>query len=290
MTDRVWTIKDALDWTTEFLAQKGDEHPRRSSEYLLSYATGLSRIRVYAFFDRPLTQDERDILHEAVAKRALGAPLQYVTGEVAFRHIILSVGPGVLIPRPETEVLVDIALDLIKDITEPKVLDVGTGSGCIALSIAHENPRATVVATDISPEALEVARKNADALGLSDRVTFLEGNLASSAFDQGESFNLLVSNPPYIPSATLADLEKEVVSHEPVLALDGGEDGLDVYRELLEQIVDFSRNHVPFSAVFELDERNVAQARDVALKSSAYSRVTVRPDLTKRDRFLVCVP
>ena len=290
MTDRVWTIKEALDWTAGFLAQKGDENPRRSAEYLLSYATGLSRIRVYAFFDRPLTQEERGTLREAVAKRALGAPLQYVTGEVAFRHIILSVGPGVLIPRPETEVLVDIALDFLKDVAEPRVLDVGTGSGCIALSIAHENPRAHVVATDISPDALEIARKNADALGLTDRVTFLEGNLAESAFARDEPFDLLVSNPPYVPSATLADLTREVVAFEPVLALDGGADGLDVYRELLEQIVDFSRTHEPFPAILELDERNVTQAREVALKLSAYSRVTVRPDLTKRDRFLVCVP
>ncbi len=133
MAEQTWTLKAALEWTQAYLADKGDEHPRRSAEWLLSAATGLSRVQVYAYFDRPLTPEERTVLRDAVRRRAAGEPLQYVTGEVAFRHIVVKVRPGVLIPRPETEVLVGEVLSALDERGDVLVADVGTGSGCIAL-------------------------------------------------------------------------------------------------------------------------------------------------------------
>ena len=153
--EQVWSVKAALEWTTTFLAEKNDEHPRRSAEWLLSAATGLSRVELYAFHDRPLSDDERATLREAVRRRAAGEPLQYVTGEVAFRHVVVKVRPGVLIPRPETEILVDAVLPDLRRILaerpEALVADLCTGSGCIALSIASECPGAAVYASDLSP-------------------------------------------------------------------------------------------------------------------------------------------
>lgn len=252
----IWTPKRILTWTTEYLTKKGDEHPRRSAEWLLSYATGLSRVELYTHFDQPLRPDELKRMHKAVERRAEGEPLQYVTGEMAFRHVVLRCAPGVLIPRPETEMLVEYCLEVLPasknataaaskagstaaDLLQPttcNVLEIGTGTGCIALSLAEENEQVSVIATDINPQAVELARNNAATLRLSDRVQILESNLADalSESEQG-SFDLLVSNPPYIPTQVLQEVvPTEVKDFEPRLALDGGVDGLDMYRALVD--------------------------------------------------------
>lgn len=285
--EQVWTVKAALDWTTTYLAEKSDEHPRRSAEWLLSAATGLSRIELYAFHDRPLTTEERMLLREGVKRRAAGEPLQYVTGEVAFRHIVLKVRPGVLIPRPETEVLVDSVLPAIDDAIAERgtalVADICTGSGCIALSIASERPTATVVATDLSELALAVAAENVERLGLSDRVSVAQGDLfAALAPELRGSLDVVVSNPPYVPSADVSDLPAEVAGFEPHLALDGGLDGLDVYRRLLAEAREWLRPGGLLGV--ELDERMVQIAAGEAQKW--YEEVGVVRDLTGRDRIV----
>lgn len=286
--DQVWTVKAALDWTTSFLAEKADEHPRRSAEWLMSAATGLSRVELYAYFDRPLTHDERTQLREAVRRRAAGEPLQYVTGEVAFRHIIVKVRPGVLIPRPETEVLVDSVLDAVDAAIvargEALVADVCTGSGCIALAIAQERPAATVAACDISTVAIEVAEENAVRLGLDARLTVGQGDLFAGL--DRELLGLLdvvVSNPPYVPSADVPDLPLEVAGFEPHLALDGGVDGLDFYRRILVDALEWLRPGGLLGV--ELDER---MARIAAAEAEEwYQQVRVVSDLTGRDRIVV---
>lgn len=283
----VWTVKAAFDWTRDYLAKKGDESPRRSAEWLISAATGLSRIEVYAFHDRPLTLDERSRLREAVRRRGAGEPLQYVTGEVAFRHIVVKVRPGVLIPRPETEVLVDSALHAvdaaIADRGEALVADVCTGSGCIALSIAYERPEVRVFATDISAEAVDLARENAERLGLSDRVSVLAGDLFSALpAEYLGRLDVVVSNPPYIPTADLAALPGEVADFEPYLALDGGPDGLAVYRRILSEAGGWLRPG-GFLAV-ELDVSRVKTAAREA--SKWYEGVEIVSDLTGRDRIV----
>lgn len=282
--DQVWTVKAALDWCTTFLADKGDEHPRRSAEWLLSAATGLSRVEIYAFHDRPLTAEERATLREGVKRRATGEPLQYVTGEVAFRHLVVKVRPGVLIPRPETEVVVDEALSAIVDVEEPLVADPCTGSGAIALSIAQERPTARVWATDLSHVAVDVARANAERLGLAERVTVAEANLLGGVEEGVRGcLHLVVSNPPYVPSADVPGLPAEVAGFEPHLALDGGPDGLDVFRRLAVDALEWL---APGGAiVVELDERMVRLAAEEAVQW--YQDVRVVQDLTGRDRVLV---
>ncbi len=288
MAETTWTVQTALDWTRSYLAEKADAHPRRSAEWLLSAATGLSRVELYAYFDRPLTEDERATLRDAVRRRAAGEPLQYVTGEVAFRHLIVKVRPGVLIPRPETEVLVDTVLPAIDAAIaargEAVVADVCTGSGCIALAIAQERPGARVLACDVSPVAVEVAGGNAVRLDLADRISVHEGDLFGALpGDLLGCLDLVVSNPPYVPSADVPDLPTEVAGFEPHLALDGGADGLDVYRRLLEGSREWLR---PGGVIaVELDER---MARIAAVEAEEwYQDVRVVSDLAGRDRIVI---
>jgi len=285
---QIWTVKAALDWTATFLAEKSDEHPRRSAEWLLSAATGLSRVELYAYFDRPLTDEERGLLRDAVRRRAEGEPLQYVTGEVAFRHIIVKVRPGVLIPRPETEVLVDSVLPAVDAAIaargEALVADLCTGSGCIALAIAQERPSARVWAGDISPIAVEVATENAIRLALGDRVETSAGDLFEALpADMRATFDVIVSNPPYVPSADVPDLPEEVAGFEPHLALDGGADGLSVYRRILLDARSWLRPGGLLGV--ELDER---MARSAAAEAEEwYQEVRVISDLAGRERIVV---
>lgn len=280
--ERTWTVKAALDWTRDYLAGKGDEQPRLSAEWLLSAATGLSRIELYAHHDRPLTPEERAALREGVKRRATGEPLQYVTGEVAFRHLVLKVRPGVLIPRPETEVLVDAVLAELADTEAPVVADVCTGSGCIGLALAQE-AGAMVIAGDLSPDAVSVANDNATRLGLAERFAAVEGDLFAPLDPALRGrLHAVVSNPPYVPSADVEGLPREVGGFEPHLALDGGPDGLDVYRRLL---VDAREWLAPGGLLaVELDERRVKDAAEEALEW--YQHIRVGRDLAGRDRFV----
>ncbi len=347
MASQTWTVKRILEWTRGYLERKGDEHPRLSAEWLISDVTGLSRVQIYMNFDKPLTPAELDAMHDAVVRRGRGEPLQYVTGEMPFRQIVLHCERGVLIPRPETEVLVDAALEgvdaatltfpaILGNVLEPaeeeaagdddkvvslqgnrsaekddaadaqaaelvapaeppvlvgpgcRVLEVGTGTGCIALSIASERPGTRVVATDLSPQAVALAMRNRDALGLEHAVTVVEGDLASAVDpDLMGTFSVLVSNPPYIPSAVVPTLPQEVIGYEPGLALDGGEDGLDVFRRILELAL---RALAPGGMLCcELFEDNVGTAAELVRVQGGWASAEVREDLTHRPRVLVAV-
>jgi len=287
-----WTIKRVLDWTVGYLGRKGDERPRLSAEWLLSAVTGLSRVEIYTNFDKPLSPDELSRMHVLVERRGKGEPLQYVTGEMPFRHIVLRCEEGVLIPRPETEVLVDAALEGIDALggkeAWPRVLDLCTGTGCIACSIAGEREGSRVVATDLSPKAVSLARRNVEALGLGAFVDVVECDLASAVPSElMGTFSVLVSNPPYIPSAVVPTLPEEVAGFEPRLALDGGADGLDLFRRILDL--------APVALVpggwlcVELFEDNVNDAAALCEEQGGWSRVEVREDLTHRPRVLVAV-
>ncbi|MDO9556494.1 MAG: peptide chain release factor N(5)-glutamine methyltransferase [Coriobacteriia bacterium] len=280
--ERVWSCKDALDWTVTYLKRSGDETPRRSAEWLLSAATGLSRIELYAFHDRPLSPEERTRYRELIERRAQGMPLQYVSGEMPFRHLVIKVTPGVFIPRPETEVLVDAALARMP--TSPLIIDLCTGSGCVAVSIAHERPDATVHATDVSEAAVEAARRNALYAEVPERVQVVHGDLFSplSTGLRGR-VDVIVSNPPYIPSADLQDLPTEVLGFEPHLALDGGPDGLDVARRIWTQACAWLK---PGGVLLmELDSGRVQMAADEL--GDEYTGVEVLKDLTGKDRVVV---
>ena len=356
----MWTIKAALDWTVGYLERKGDENPRLSAEWLLSEACDMSRIQLYVSFDRPLSLEERDILRGYVTRRGKGEPLQYVTGYAAFRHIQVKVRPGVLIPRPETEVLVSEALSLLpaahrrvaldstidawegdaliaaeaaaeaaqdgsgdasetlkrsqqaisayldaqqdqgngdggdrpdgSAVAKPRpllVADICTGSGCIACSVAYERPDTRVIATDIAPEAVALAKDNAAELGLSDRVRIERGDLGSPvpAAAMGR-LDLVVSNPPYGPTAVLAEIPREVADFEPALALDGGADGNDILRRLLPWTAAALRPGGGFA--FELHETCLDAAAELA-RRAGFHQVRIVDDLAGRPRVLTGV-
>jgi release factor glutamine methyltransferase len=280
---RAWTVAEALAWTVEYLTRKGIGNPRRSAEWLLSAATGLSRVELYARFDRPLAPDERAILRAGIERRAAGEPLQYVTGEVPFRHLVLRVRPGVFIPRPETEVLVDAVLEYLDrgGLGECLIADLCAGSGAIAVSLAHEREEVSVHATEIDVLSATVARENAERAGVADRVTVVEGDLfAPLPPEMRGALDVVVSNPPYIPSADLAHLPDEVAGFEPRLALDGGPDGLDVVRRIAEEAAAWLKPGGLLAV-----EIDCSCAKEAArILSRWYEGTEVRQDLTGRDR------
>lgn len=222
-----WTTLKILTWTKEYLAAKGIENARREAEWLLCAATGLDRVGLYLNFEKPLNEAELATYRAMVARRARREPLQHILGTQEFFGLEFEVSPDVLIPRHDTETLIEEALARKPDARS--ILDIGTGSGCIAVALAGQLPGAAVTAIDISEAALVVARRNADNNGVN--IEFLHGSLFAPF--AGRSFDLIVSNPPYIPSADIEGLEPEVRDGEPRGALDGGADGLDIYRTLI---------------------------------------------------------
>lgn len=281
----IWTIRDMLSWCEGYLQRHGDKDPRRSAQWLIGEATGLERIQLYMDMDRPLSPAERATLRETVKRRAAGEPLQYIVGEAAFRYLTFKTAPGVLIPRPETEVLVSALLDRIADVESPLVCEVGTGTGCIACSIAYERDDAHVVATDISPDAAALARANADELDLAERVEVVECDLGAGIdADRLGTFDALISNPPYIPTDVYEGLEAEVRDFEPALALDGGADGLDVFRRLLAFGGEALRPGGLLAV--ELYEGHLDAAAEAA-RAAGYADVEIIDDLTGRPRVLV---
>lgn len=381
--DQTWTVKAILDWCEGYLANKGDASPRHAAQYLLGEAMGLSRIELYTNFDKPLTDEERSTMREWVARRGAGEPLQLICGTAPFRHMVLEVAPGVLIPRPETEVLVSEVLALfpppkqisahafedlsavsgevegaedfaseipvvemgsiseeassgasaggidsaserpetfmLKDgaqssqsqidgveqddktiaagsasemDSDPKseairVIDLCTGSGCIACALGTEHPNMEVLALDISPEALALAQRNVEAQGVADRVSVRESDLLAAAIadpDNKGSFDVIVSNPPYIPSQVVDTLAAEVNDYEPRLALDGGKDGLELFRRFIGDAYSLLKPGGVLAV--ELFEESLDQARSIAL-DHGFSEARIVQDLTNRPRILV---
>lgn len=234
-TEPPWTIKRLLDWTEQFLASKGVEFPRLDSQLLLGHVLACPRIQLYSqhYFEEA-TADVRQRYRELIRRRVEGCPVAYLVGRKEFYSLEFEVDPAVLIPRPDTECLVVECLRLAKGLSEPRVLDVGTGSGAIAIAIAHYHKGAQVTATDISPEALAVAGRNAAKHGVAGRVRFLQGDLFAT-LPPGETFDFVLSNPPYIPRDEIPRLQPGVRDYEPHLALDGGPDGFAVFDRLVEQ-------------------------------------------------------
>lgn len=387
MANETWTIRRCLDWTRDYLKDRGDERPRLSAEWLLSGVTGLSRTEIYVNFDKPMSSEELAAMHTAVVRRAKGEPLQYIIGETSFRTIDVMCEPGVLIPRPETELLVEEVLayldrevigstpavergrvelpwnaeveaalqaeiaaakekgeapvverelrdddfDTLEDgegaietadgaegdagvsgaasveegefsegapaqdgesgqIRCARVLEVGCGTGCISLSIASERSgRAQCVAIDIEPRAVDLSIRNRDALGISPSdVDVRLGNLVSPLNRETEwgTFDVLVSNPPYIPSAVMESLPHEVADFEPALALDGGADGLDIFRRLVNAAPHMLRPGGLLAC--ELYEGHLDAAADLC-RSAGMHDVRIVEDFTGRSRIVLAL-
>ena len=228
MIDReTWTTLKILTWTKEYLAGKGVANARLEAEWLLCEVLSLDRVGLYLNFDKPLQEGELAAYRTMVARRAKREPLQHILGTQEFMGLEFKTTAAALIPRHDTEVLVSEALRVSP--AAGSVLDIGSGSGCVAIVLAKNLPAAAVVSVDISPEALELARRNADLNGVT--VDFRQGSLFGPVEDG--RFDLIVSNPPYIPAAHIATLEPEVREFEPQAALDGGADGLYFYRFII---------------------------------------------------------
>ena len=231
-----WNVLRLIQWTTGFFEKKGIDTPRLEAEVLLAHVMELDRFHLYTRFDAEPSREQLDGFRKLVSERARHCPTQYLLGRSEFCSRSFKVGRDVLVPRPETEHLVERAVELAKGFDEPVVVDIGTGSGCIAICIALECARAKVYATDISPQALAIAAENAAEHGVGERVRLAEGDLFGALEGEGLEgrVNILASNPPYISRRELAEVMPEVRDWEPLIALDGGEDGLDVVRRIAQ--------------------------------------------------------
>ncbi|WP_435005294.1 peptide chain release factor N(5)-glutamine methyltransferase [Tundrisphaera lichenicola] len=231
-----WTVGRLLSWTRDFLKKKGAESPRLDAEVLLAFVLGCERVRLYTQYEEEVGESDRGKFRDLVKRRADGTPVAYLVGRKEFYSLPLAVSPAVLIPRPDSEFVVVEFLARLKAVESPRCVDVGTGSGCLALACAQHHKSARFMAIDLSPEALAVARSNAEKLGLSDRVEFRQGDLLAPVAGDGP-FDAIVSNPPYIATGVIPTLEPGVRDNEPHLALDGGEDGLRVVDRLIAEAV-----------------------------------------------------
>lgn len=276
----VWTILKTIEWLTSYLSDKGVREARQSAEHLIAHTLHLSRMDLYLKFERVLTEGELASLKPLIKRRAAREPLQYIIGTQPFRNVEIITEPGALIPRPETEIVVDSALKQIPAGNPVKVLDLCTGSGAIACAIANERPLAEIIATDISPIALKIAEKNIG--NYKDRIMLRCGDLFEPV--SGEKFNVIVSNPPYISNAEWEGLEPEVRDYEPKEALIAGEDGLDFYRKILNSVALFLE-----SGGYLIMELGDGRSKDIAglADKCGFRDVAVRRDLNEKERVLV---
>ena len=285
-----WTVKRLLEWTSAFFTRKEVDSPRLSAELLLAHVLKIERIRLYTDYERPLQDEELVIYRELVRRAGEHEPIAYLTGKAHFFDLELDIVAPVLIPRPDTETLVENVLQFMKHapgFESPRIADLCTGSGCIALALAKHISQANVAAVDIDPKAIELTKQNVQKLGLGDRVTVLLGDLfepLSQMVDPGP-FHLIVSNPPYIPSAEIAKLDRNVRDFESRLALDGGVDGLAYHRRLLagaaERLLPGGRLYMEIA--FDQGEKVMA----LAMAQAGLSDAKLLRDYGGKDRVLV---
>lgn len=281
--DEPWTVRRVLEWTTTHLKKSGSDTPRLDAEILLAHARGCQRIQLYTQFDEPLSDAVRATMRGLVQRRAKAEPVAYLVGQREFFSLKFRVTHDVLIPRPDTETLVIEILDAAKMWSSPAILDLCTGSGCVAIATAKNNLQAKVTAVDISSAAIEIARENAATHQVADRVEIIESNLFD-AIPADTKFNLIVGNPPYIPSAEIEQLEAEVANHEPRLALDGGPDGMDILRRIIEQAPRFAAPSGLLLLEFTPEQADALEQMTVA--HGAYENVSIVKDLGHRARVL----
>ena len=282
-----WKLLDLLNRTSSFFMSRGMENARLQAELLLAAVLGVGRLDLYLQFERALDKAEVDAYRDSVRQRLKGVPVQYITGEAGFRHLNFALSRSVFIPRPETEIVVEAVLELVARLDEPRILDLGCGCGAIAVSLAHECRKAHLVAVDISPEAVETTRRNAERNEVSGRLDILCGDLfeALNGMPESQTFDVIASNPPYVCSGDIAGLLPEVRDHEPRLALDGGSDGLQYFRRIVEQAAGFLR---PGGfMVLEVGDGQAEAVGELLGSSSLFETVETRADLSHTPRVLV---
>lgn len=278
----LWTIGRILKWTERYFKQKNIESPRLDAEVLLSHILGRERIYLYVHFDEPLEPTELARYREAIKQRVQRVPVAYIIGEKEFMGLTFRVTADTLVPRPDTEILVQAAVERLRAHGEaPRFADIGTGSGAICLSVLHFLPKAQADTVDISPAARAVAEENAAALEVADRITFHTGDLLAPL--AGQCYDAILSNPPYIPDGDIAALAPEVRLKEPHTALAGGKDGLDFYRRLTADAPALLKDS-GFLAV----EVGIHQAAPVAaLAAPSFSRTEILKDYAGIERVVI---
>ncbi|MED5416593.1 MAG: peptide chain release factor N(5)-glutamine methyltransferase [Candidatus Latescibacterota bacterium] len=281
MTDVTWKTLDLINEATQFLASREIENPRLDTELLLAAALGIRRIDLYLQFERILQAGEVETFRAHVRQRLNGCPVQYITGEAGFRLLDLEVTPAVLIPRPETELLVEHALPLAEQ-GATTALDLCCGSGAIAISLATEATSLHVTGSDLSSEAIRVARRNRDRHDMNQRLQLVCGDLFAP-LGTDVRFDMIITNPPYIGSAEIEDLQPEVRDHEPRLALDGGADGLDVVRRIVAGAVD----HLTPGGHVLIEVGHTQAEQVVDLMSGRQLEATVHEDLADIPRIVI---
>jgi len=272
-----WTVLDVIRWTAARFSERGLPTPRLDAELIVAHVLSLPRIQLYVQSDRPLSATELPDIRALIKRRQAGESIAYLVGKKEFWGFEFAVDARVLVPRPDTETLVEEARERLEGLEAPRLADVGTGSGALAVTLAKLRPDAVVFASDISASALEIARANAERLGAA--VTFVEGDLAAPLAEHAP-FSLIVANLPYIPSANLASLPPEVRA-EPMLALDGGDDGLQLVRRLVEAAPALLASGGALALEIGAGQ---AQTTAALLASAGFVDVRVRPDLAGVDR------
>ena len=281
--DQAWTVRRILEWTTNHLKQHGSDTPRLDAEILLAHARSCPRIQLYTHFDDVVSDAVRATMRELVQRRAKAEPVAYLVGQREFFSLSFRVNRDVLIPRPDTETLVMEILDRLKRRESPRLLDLCTGSGCVGVATAKNNSQVKVLATDISPNAITIAQENVERHQLGDRVEIVASDLFAS-IPKNSRFDVIASNPPYIPSAEIDQLDAEVAKHEPRLALDGGPDGLDILRKIIEQAPAYAAPSGWLMLEFTPEQADSLQK--IVQQDGRYREIAIRKDLAHRPRVL----
>ncbi len=285
-----WTIKGLLEVTSNYLREKGVDSPRLSAEVLLALQLKVDRVKLYLNFDQPLHEREIAAFRELIKRRLNREPIQYITGIQEFWSLDFSVGPQVLIPRPESELLMEQVVSLrdkdrLTKSRNLRILDLGTGSGILAIVIARELAEASVWASDVSAEALALARINARKHGVEERIEFLLSDMWQGLLDSSLVFDVIVSNPPYIPSDDISSLAPEIRDHEPRLALDGGEQGMFFIKEIIKEAPQYL--NAGGWMLLEMDPEQTALAMALMDKNDDYAEKRLIKDYSGHDRVVM---
>lgn len=290
------TVIEVIKKSSEFLAKKGVESPRLDSELIVANVLGIQRLQLYLNFDKIIPPEKSEVIKEMIIKRGKRIPLQHILGNVGFCGVNIKIDKRALIPRPETELLVESTISLLKGIESPIVLDFGTGSGCVAIAIAKHINSVKIIAIDKSKDALELARENAKLNNVDDQIHFVEGD-GFSVFNREEAnvlnglklnsamlFDVIVSNPPYIPSEEIASLQPEVRDYDPLIALDGGKDGLDVIRILAQE----SANYLKANGFLAVEIGDGQSSKVVEIMGQNHWKLeSIVKDYSKIDRIII---
>ncbi len=279
-----------LSWISQYLKDRGIESPRLHAEMLLSHVLGLKRIELYTHHDTEVAKSDLEKLHALVKRAGLNEPVAYLVGKTEFYSIEIEVSKDCLIPRPETELLVQRAIEFLRTRDGiQSVCDLCTGSGCIAVAIAKNFPKADIIATDISDQALKIANRNVEKYNLQERIKLLSGDLFDPVIPQLDTgkFDLIISNPPYVSEIEYEKLDKNVKEYEPRIALFAGEDGLDIYKRIIEKADKYLKPKA--ALLFEIGYSQGSSVRSLLEKTQCFSDITIEKDFNDNDRIVKAV-